>query len=185
MIRRSIAASAVGVAVALAAGCSSGSSGGGRDTNGSPLPTALNAIDRTTVDTSLSDVLRGLRALTSLPAGASAADTITGLNTASTDLKNAADVLSPTPNGVPYATVQPVTAALDEISNLIDDASRCLVSRQNGQADGETSVMSCAHPLRVADKATGQLAQDLISLAAYGSKSPTSFEQSLVTVLHG
>lgn len=178
MTGRSIIAAAGVVALVLIAGCSSSSSSG-PDAGGSPLPTSVNAIDRTSVDTSLSDVLHGLRALTSLPAGASSTATISGLNTAARDLKNAASSLSPTPNGVPYSTVQPVTSALTTISNLIDDASICL-SHHTGSA-----AASCAAPLRRADKATGQLAQDLISLAAYGSTSPTSFEQSLVTVLHG
>jgi hypothetical protein len=179
--RRHLVATAT-VAIALAAGCSSSSSAGAPDASGSPVPTSANAIDRTSVDTTLSDVLHGLRALTSLPQGASAASTITGLNTASSDLKNAAGALSPIPNGVPYSTVQPVAAALLTVSNLMDDASICL--SQNG-GGGPGSAASCADPLRRADKATGQLARDLISLAAYGSKSPTSFEQSLVTVLHG
>jgi hypothetical protein len=117
-----------------------------------------------------------------LPHGASSTATIAGLNTASTDLKNAAGALSPTPHGVPYATVQPVAAALVTLANLTDDTSICL---SNASDAASASAAQCAGPLRRADKATGQLARDLISLAAYGSQSPTLFEQDLVTVLHG
>lgn len=168
--------------VAVAAGCSSGSSAGAPRGGSNPVP-SVNAIDRTSVDTALSEVLHGLRALSSLPRGAGPTATISGLNTAATDLTGASGALDPPPHGVPPQTVQSVSGRLASMAGLIKESSTCLVNANSSSPS--TSAATCAKPLRQANSVSGQLARALISLAAYSSQSPTAFEQSLVTALHG
>jgi hypothetical protein len=175
---------AVGFAIALVAGCSSGSSGGGSTAGATTSPTASSAsIDRATVDSALADVLTGLRTLvTASPGQPDKTAIVAAAQHAAADLSTAAGKLSPAPAGVPQQTITPVSTALLTIATLINRTASCLdalptVTRR--------SAASCSQPLRHADKLTPQLAHDLISLSAYGSSPPDRFESDLLAALHG
>jgi hypothetical protein len=165
-------------ALLLAAACSSGSSGGS-----APAPTPTNPhprIDRAAVSAALSGVLTGLRAATSISATDGISRDAAMLQHASDDLDAAGNALNPSPTGVPEAVSLPVSTGLLRISGLLHTSATCLA----GQAHAASpATKPCLPPLRQANAKTGSLAHALVSLAAFGTQSPKSFESDLVNAL--
>lgn len=176
MTARAAALTAVALATLAVTGCGSGSSGG-------PAPVATSAgIDSPAVDSALSHVLTGLRAIATPSNGASQNGIVATAHHAATELEAAADALVPVPAGVPKPVAAAVTTRLRTVANLMTQTATCL-GRLG--ASTQAAVQSCSQPLRDADQLTPKLAHDLISLAAYSSTSPSRFESRLVAALRG
>jgi hypothetical protein len=127
-------------------------------------------------------VVTGLRTATSISGSGTIAGTARELHSASTELESAGDALNPPPAGVPAAKALPVSTGLLRIGSLLGRASDCLASQATAT---HPSTAPCLPPLRQAEARNATLARGLISLAAYGSKSPKVFEHALVGALHG
>jgi hypothetical protein len=170
-------------AAALTGGCSSSGSTGPAPTPAtSSASSSSAAVDESAVDTALSQVITGLRTATSAATEHSIPAIADSLKTASGDLRTAGDSLNPAPTGVPAATSLPVAAGLIRISGLLAQASGCLTAQAHAK---HPSTKQCLPPLRQAEKRDASIAHGLISLAAYGSKSPKVIERQLVKALHG
>ena len=165
-------------ALLLAAACSSGSSGGSAS---SPTPTNPHPdIDRAAVAAALNGVLAGLRTATSVSAKDGISRDAALLQHASDDLDTAGNALNPSPRGVPAAISLPVSTGLLRISGLLHASATCLSRQAHAAAP---STKPCLTPLRQANAKTGALAHALVSLSAFGSQSPKSFESDLVNAL--
>jgi hypothetical protein len=177
MIGRVTAGFALALTTIAAAGCGSGSAD-----RPAPVPTSSTSIDRAAVDAALGHVLTGLRAVSAPSSGPGQAVIVASARQAAAQLRAAAASLVPPPTGVPSAVASPVATRLTKVAGLMAQTASCLAALPAVTAGSATS---CSQPLRDADSLTPQLAHDLISLAAYGSSSPSRFESDLVAVLRG
>jgi hypothetical protein len=166
----------------LAAACSSSSGGPPPAAGSSSASASPGAVDRSTVDRALAQVVTGLRAATSISSSDSISTAARSLHTAAAALRSAGDALNPTPAGVPVAQSLPLSTGLLRISYLLGQASSCLVAQSHAK---QPSTTRCLPPLRQAEQRDASVAHALISLAVYGSKSPRVIESELVAALHG
>jgi hypothetical protein len=165
--------------VVVVAGCSGGSSAGGS----SPAPSATSShVDRAAIESVLDHVVSGLHAATSISGAGGVSDDAAALNGAAKELDSAGQALNPAPAGVPSTTALTVSTGLLRISGLLGNSARCLTAQAQTK---QPSTTPCLPPLRKAEKQDASLARGLISLAAYGTRSPKSFEAKLVAALRG
>jgi hypothetical protein len=134
-------------------------------------------VDRPAVDVILGHVLDGLRFATSIRSGSNRVIEVTALKNASSSLAIAAHELAPAPLGVARPFASSVSTKLGRVSGLLKQASGCLAHR--------SQLRACVAPLQRANTHDAALAHNLISLAAFGSKSPTVFEHELTAALGG
>jgi hypothetical protein len=175
------------VGAALVGGCSSSGSAGSAPTVAATSATSSASsssgnVDESTVDSALAHVITGLRTATSAGTAHSITAIASSLRSASTDLRTAGAALDPPPAGVPAATSVPVATGLLRISGLLAQASGCLTAQAHAK---HPSTKRCLPPLRQAEQRDASIAHGLISLAAYGSKSPRVIESELVKALRG
>jgi hypothetical protein len=167
-------------ALAVIAACGGSSSGGSPAS--SPTPTGTTGIDRAAVGTALGDVLTGLTTVQGITRQTSINDAAGALQDASAGLKTAADTLTAGPQGVPSAVSEPVATGLARASALLGQAATCLTDEV---ATKHPDTTKCVPPLRQAEVKNAALARALITLSAYGTESPKTFESDLVAALGG
>jgi hypothetical protein len=161
-----------------AAACSSSSSGGG--TVGSPTSTATTA-DPAAVDQVLHKVLQGLTTATSISPTSDLGDDGTALQTAATELEDAANAVAHLVK-VPLTLTGPLHVGLHRVSQLLERSGSCLTTQS---AATKPDAGECLPPLRQAEAKDAALAHKLISLSVYGTLSPKKFERDLVAALRG
>jgi hypothetical protein len=170
----------VALVLLTAVACSSSSSGGGTVVS-PPGPAESSATGEGAVDAVLTEVLAGLRAATSIAPGSDLGDDAAALRDASTRLltASAAVVRLAAP---PKVLVFRLRRGLHTVGDLLGRAGECLKTQSGAATPDQTK---CLPPLRRAEHKDAAIAHDLISLSAYGSVSPKTFERQLVAALRG
>jgi hypothetical protein len=139
-------------------------------------------VDRRGVDSALDEVLVALRTGNSVTQGATFAKAVSVLSRASTDFVTAGGDFSAASTGIPVTVVTPVVTRMKQLGVLFHSAANCLTKQSRAK---NPDPRRCQSPLRQANAGDAQLAHELISLAAYSSQSPKTFESQLVKALHG
>jgi hypothetical protein len=180
-VRPLLCSGVAALVLAVAVGCSSSSTG----TSG-PDPTSASTSasspDKKAVDAILDEVVNGLETVSGVGADSSLTDAATALSDASTKLAHASQQLTPPPGSVPDAVAAPAATSLTRLSELLDQAATCLRTQAAAQTP---DARKCLPPLRSAQQNDAAVSRELISLAAYGSRTPAAFERSLVQALRG